>query len=67
MPHPGGRPKGAKNNPNRIPIDFKQSNVRRAIKAVQSMDLSVASVEVDQRTGKITVNAGPRSEPKTTA
>lgn len=58
MSRSGGRPKGARSNPDRTPLDFKQSNVRRAVKAVQAMGLPIGRIEIDPRSGKITVEVG---------
>jgi hypothetical protein len=53
-----GRPKGSLNSPTRKPLDVRQSTVRRTIKAVQSMGLPIGRIEIDPRSGKITVEVG---------
>jgi hypothetical protein len=53
------RPLGSKNNPNRKPLPFKHREIARAVRSVQSTGLPIAGVEVDPRTGKITVMTGP--------
>jgi len=45
----------------RSPLAFRQTDVTRAIKAVQAAGVSVASVEVD-KAGKIIVIAGKPSD-----
>jgi hypothetical protein len=62
-----GRPKGSKNNPHRARLDVKQSTIQRTIRACQAMNLPVSGVEVDPRTGRIVVHAGPLSGPRAIA
>ena len=45
----------------RGPCTFRQRDVARAIRAVQSAGLNVARVNIDLVTGKITVEAGELS------
>ena len=54
-----GRPKGAKSDPNRKPLQFKQTEVQRAIRGVQAQGLPVHRVDVDPRSGLISIMAGP--------
>jgi hypothetical protein len=49
---------GSKNNPNRKPLPFRQREVARAIKSVRSCGLPITAVDIDPRTGKITVVTG---------
>jgi hypothetical protein len=53
-----GRPKGSKTSPNHKPLPFKLSELQRSIKGVQSMGLTVGRVEIDPRSGKITIVPG---------
>lgn len=46
----------------RGPHSFRQQDVRRAIEAAQKAGLSIARVEVDPKTAKITVVAGAPSD-----
>jgi hypothetical protein len=55
-----GRPPGSTNNPNRKPVDFRQGNVKRIIRAAQAMGLNVSGIEVDPGTGKIRVLVGDK-------
>jgi hypothetical protein len=50
------RPKGKKNNPKRERLPFKQSDIERAVRAAQNMDLQISSVEIDPRTGKFKIS-----------
>jgi hypothetical protein len=61
------RPIGSKNNPNRKPLPFKHREVSRAIRSVQSRGLPITGVEIDPRTGKITVmtSSPPTDAPDT--
>jgi hypothetical protein len=52
------RPEGSKNNPNRRPMPFKQSEVARVVRAVESRGLNVRRVDVEPRTGKISILTG---------
>ena len=58
MANPHGRPKGAKSNPNRLRIPFKQSEIVRAIKSVKSMGLPIERIEIHPTTGTITITPG---------
>jgi hypothetical protein len=53
--HPRGRPLGSKDDPNRARLPFKTHDVMRAIRGVTNMGMSVAAVEIDPKTGLITV------------
>jgi hypothetical protein len=54
-----GRPKGAKSNPDRHRLPFKQSEIERGLRAVEAMGLQVHSVELDPHTGKIFIGTKP--------
>ena len=59
-----GRPKGAKSDPGRTPVDFKQSNVMRVVRAAQSLGLPISGIEVEPGTGLIRVLVGGQAEHK---
>ena len=46
----------------RVPLNFRQADVQRAIKAATSAGLTIARVEIDPKTAKISVVVG---EPQT--
>ena len=45
------RPKGAKSNPDRRHLPFKQSEVERALRAAEARGISVGRIEVETRGG----------------
>jgi hypothetical protein len=47
-----------KHAPNSGPLNFRQRDVERAIRAARTMGLPIGSVQVCPRTGKITITAG---------
>jgi hypothetical protein len=55
MPHSGGRPTGAKNDPNRKSVDFRQSNIKRAVRAAVAAGMAVKGIEIDPASGVIRV------------
>ena len=61
-----GRPKGAKNNPNRRPLPFKQRDVSRALSGVMSRGLSIEKIEIHPSTGAITITTS-KSDPQEAA
>jgi hypothetical protein len=50
---------GTQNNPDRRPLSFRQREVARAIRSVQATGLPISGVDIDPRTGKITIMTGP--------
>jgi hypothetical protein len=50
-----GRPKGSKTRSGHPPLRFKQSEVERAIRGVQSRSLPISRVEVDPISGRISI------------
>jgi hypothetical protein len=54
-----GRPPGRKDNPFRTPMPFKRSEVSRAIRGVINQGLEIERVEVNPRTGLITITPRP--------
>jgi hypothetical protein len=52
------RPLGSKNNPNRKPLPFRQREVSRAIRSVQATGLPISGVDIDPRSGKISITTG---------
>ncbi len=46
----------------RTPATFKQSDVTRAVKAVQAAGVTVGRIEIDPATGKIVIFAGSDAE-----
>ena len=55
------RPKGRENDPSRPGLRFKQSEVERAIRAAQSMQLPIGRIEIDPASGRITITTGSPS------
>ena len=53
-----GAPSGAKSNPNRERLPFKQRDVGRALAGVLSKGLSIEKVEIHPSTGMITITTG---------
>jgi hypothetical protein len=54
-----GRPKGSKTRPDHYtPMRFKQSEVERGIRGVQSRGLPISRVEIDPQTGRISIVTG---------
>ena len=53
-----GRPKGRKNDPSRLGLRFKQSEIERAIRAAQTMQLPIGRIEIDPASGRITITTG---------
>ena len=53
-----GEPSGAKSNPNRERLPFKQRDVGRALAGVLSKGLSIEKVEIHPSTGMITITTG---------
>ena len=45
------RPKGRENDPSRPGLRFKQSEVERAIRAAQSMQLPIGRIEIRRAAG----------------
>ena len=58
MANPNGRPKGAKNNPNRTRLPFKLTEIARAIRGVQAMGLSVVRIDVNPAAGTFSIVPG---------
>ena len=52
------RPKGRKNDPSRPALRFKQSEIERAIRAAQTMQLPIGRIEIDPATGRISITTG---------
>lgn len=48
-----GRPKGGKNNPSQLP--FKTAEVTRAIRGALNIGLAIGRVDVNPRTGLISI------------
>jgi hypothetical protein len=55
------RPLGSKTDPNRKRMPFKQSEVERAIKAVEARKLPISAVEINPTTGAILISIGTPS------
>ncbi len=53
------RPKGSKSNPLRRQLPFKQSEVERAIRGARAQGLSVCRIDIEPRSGKISIVAQP--------
>jgi hypothetical protein len=53
------RPKGSKTNPNRKRLPFKQSEIERAIRGARAQGLNVGRIEIEPRSGKISIVAAP--------
>ena len=56
-----GRPRGGKNDPKRVPLPFKVSEVSRGIRGVLNMGLRVARVDIDPRSGLISIATAPQT------
>ena len=52
---PPGRPLGSKDDPNRARLPFKTSDVMKVIRGAYNMGMAVDAVEVDPKTGLITI------------
>ncbi len=62
----GGRPLGAKNDPDRKPLPFRQADLKRCLRAMRSEGVQ-GQVEINPRTGRLYIipNA-PAQEPTET-
>ena len=56
------RPKGSKNNPNRRQLPFRQSEIERAMRAAKAQGLSVGRIDINPRTGVISVFPGQSTD-----
>ena len=61
-----GRPKGAKSDPNRKRLPFKQRDVTRALSGVMSKGLSVQKIQIHPTSGTITITTG-KADPQEAA
>jgi hypothetical protein len=50
-----GRPPGGKTDPNRVQLPFKTAEVTRAIRGVLNMGLTVSRIDIEPRTGLISI------------
>jgi hypothetical protein len=50
-----GRPPGRKNNPNRAPLPFKTTDAMRAIRAARNEGVEIGRIEIEARSGRITI------------
>jgi hypothetical protein len=51
------RPRGKKNDPLRRQLPFKQSEIERAIRGARAQGFNVSRIEIEPRTGKISIVA----------